>query len=185
MEVISQTAQTFIPGYLAPISGYVNKQKEVNPNYDPTNDCLVEPWNRAAFVVGNSLLRIGFSVGLFIASLAAAVPACFGGLLTSDKTVKEAVKPLAKYLFAGAFLTAPVAVSEGILLAKRELKYLATIYLMSTALLPSALMRVKIIGGNVEQVWACFAMFQLFRATFFGGKIWLPSLLRKIFPKKK
>lgn len=180
MEVISQTAQTFIPGYLAPISGHISKCERANLNYDPTQDSLVKPWNRAAFDVGNALLKIGFSVGVLIASLSAMVPAFRGGLLTSDKTIQEAVKPLAKYLFAGAFLTAPVAVSEGILLAKRELKYLASIYLISTALLPSALVRVKMIGGNVEQVWACFAVFQLFRATCFGGKIWLPSLLRKI-----
>ncbi|CAJ1947588.1 unnamed protein product [Cylindrotheca closterium] len=180
MEVISQTAQTFIPGYLAPVADHISKRKEIDPSYDSTKDSLVKPWNQAAFDVGNSLLKIGFSVGVVIASLAGMVPAFRGGLLTSDATVQEAVKPLAKYLLAGAFLTAPVAVSEGILLAKRELKYLASIYLISTALLPSALVRVKVIGGNVEQVWACFAVFQLFRATCFGGKIWLPSLLRKV-----
>lgn len=180
LEVISQTAQTFIPGYLAPVSDHIGKRKAIDLSYDPTQDKLVNPWNRAAYDVGNSLLKIGFSVGVVISSLAAMVPAFRGGLLTSDTTVKEAVKPLAKYLFVGAFLTAPVAVSEGILLARRELKYLASIYLISTALLPSALVRVKMVGGNVEQVWACFAIFQLFRAACFGGKIWLPSLLRKI-----
>lgn len=180
MEVISQTAQTFIPGYLAPVSDHISKRKEIDQNYDPTKDSLLKPWNRAAIDVGNSLLKIGFSVGVVVASLAGMVPAFCGGLLTSDPTVQKAVKPLAKYLFAGAFLTAPVAVSEGILLAKRDLKYLASIYLISTALLPSALVRVKMIGGNVNQVWACFTMFQLFRATCFGGKIWLPSLLRTV-----
>ena len=180
MEVISQTAQTFIPGYLAPLAKHITKSKEKDPKYDPSSDSVVQPWSQAAYQLGNTLLKIGFSVGAVIATLASMVPAFRGGLLTSDKTVQEAVKPLAKYLFAGAFLTAPVAVSEGILLAKRELKYLASIYLISTALLPSALVRVKMIGGNVEQVWACFAVFQLFRATCFGGKIWLPSLVRKI-----
>lgn len=180
MEVISQTAQTFIPGYLAPIMDHVGRRREADPDYDETQDSAVQPWKDAAFDVGNALLKIGFSVGCVIASLASMVPAFRGGLLTSDTTVQQAVKPLAKYLFAGAFLTAPVAVSEGILLAKRELKYLALVYLASTALLPSALVRVKMIGGNVEQVWGCFAAFQLFRALAFGGRIWLPVFLRKM-----
>jgi hypothetical protein len=77
-------------------------------------------------------------------------------------------------------LTAPVAVSEGVLLARRELKYLAMVYLATTALLPSALLRIKVNGGNVEQVWACFAVFQLFRATLFAGKVWSGPVLKKM-----
>jgi hypothetical protein len=180
MEVISQTAQTFIPGYLAPVTDYITKRQKKDPNYDSTQDETVKPWENAAFSVGNTLMSLGFSVGVVIALLAALVPAFGSALLTSDTVVQEAVKPLAKYLLAGAFLTAPVAVSEGILLARRELKFLASVYLVSTALLPSALLRVKQIGGNVEQVWACFAAFQLFRATCFAGKIWSGPLLKKL-----
>lgn len=181
MEVISQTAQTFIPTYLAPIADYVEKQKKKNPKYEIDQDSTARPWDNAAFSVGNSLLlKIGFPVGVVIASIAASIPAFRGSLLTTDTTVQEAVKPLAKYLWTGAFLTAPVAVSEGILLARRELKYLAFVYVLSTALLPSALVRVKLNGGNVEQVWACFAAFQLFRATFFAARIWSGKLIKKI-----
>eukprot|EP00980_Cylindrotheca_fusiformis_P007817 scaffold1669_cov129-Cylindrotheca_fusiformis.AAC.28 len=180
MEVVSQTAQTFIPGYLAPVTDYITKRKKATPSYDSRTDKFVKPWESSAFSVGNALLKLGFSVGMVVATLAALVPAFFGGLLTSDTTVQEAVKPLAKYLLAGAFLTAPVAVSEGILLARRELKFLATVYLVSTALLPSALLQVKRIGGNVEQVWACFAAFQLFRATCFAGRIWSGPVLKYI-----
>lgn len=180
MEVISQTAQTFIPTYLAPIADYVSNQKKKDPSYEIDQDSTARPWENAAFSVGNSLLKLGFSVGIFIASMATCIPAFRGSMLTTDTTVQEAVKPLAKYLWMGAFLTAPVAVSEGILLARRELKYLALVYVISTALLPSALMRVKLTGGNVEQVWACFAAFQLFRATFFAGRIWSGKLIKKI-----
>merc|ERR1712194_363486 len=126
-------------------------------------------------------------VATVVASLASLIPAFFGGMLTSDPTVKNAVKPLAKYLWAGAFLTAPVAVSEGLLLARRELKYLAGIYLLTTALLPPALLRIKDMGGNVEQVWACFAVFQLCRAGLFAGRIWSRSVInaiKNLFVKK-
>jgi Na+-driven multidrug efflux pump len=180
MEVISQTAQTYIPPYLAPVNEYIAKRQESNPNYDASTDSVAIPWQKAAFTVGTDLLKLGFFVATIVASLASLIPAFFGGMLTSDKVVQNAVKPLGKYLWAGAFLTAPVAVAEGILLARRELKFLAGVYLVSTALLPSALLRLKDMGGNVEQVWACFAVFQLFRAGCFTSRIWAGPVLRGI-----
>ena len=180
MEVISQTAQTFIPPYLAPISDHIARRKKGRQSYDATTDSVTIPWKNAAFDVATWLLKLGFISGLVIASLVSLVPARYGNLLTSDGVVQEAVRPLAKYLWAGAFLTAPVAVSEGVLLAQRQLKFLAAVYVVSTALLPSALVRVKLIGGNVEQVWACFAVFQLFRASLFAGRIWTGPVLKKI-----
>jgi len=175
MEVISQTAQTFIPPYLAPVMEYVTENKISKP----TNDPLVKPWLDTAFSVGNSLMKLGFIVAIAVASLASLIPAFFGGILTSDTVVTNTVKPLAKYLWIGAFLTAPVAVSEGILLARRELKFLAGVYLLTTCLLPPALLRVKSVGG-VEQVWACFAVFQLCRAGFFATRIWSGSIINAI-----
>mmetsp|Transcript_24312 Transcript_24312/g.53530 ORF Transcript_24312/g.53530 Transcript_24312/m.53530 type:complete len:604 (+) Transcript_24312:76-1887(+) len=173
MEVISQTAQTFVPPYLAPVNEYV-------AGGGSEDDSIAKPWLDTAFSLGTSLLKLGFMSATVVASLASLIPAFFGGMLTSDPVVKNAVKPLAKYLWAGAFLTAPVAVSEGLLLARRELKYLAGIYLLTTALLPPALLRIKDVGGSVEQVWACFAVFQLVRAGFFAGRIWSGSVLRAI-----
>jgi len=175
MEVISQTAQTFVPPYLAPVNDYVASSDEKT-----MEDPIVKPWLDDAFSLGTNLLKLGFITASVVASLASLIPAFFGGMLTSDPTVKNAVKPLAKYLWAGAFLTAPVAVSEGLLLARRELKYLAGIYLLTTALLPPALLRIKNMGGSVEQVWACFAAFQLCRAAFFAGRIWSGSAINAI-----
>jgi Na+-driven multidrug efflux pump len=180
MEVISQTAQTFMPPYLAPAIDRVTKKAKTDPKYDPSKDKVLQPWLDSAFSVGTSLLKLGFMMATVVASLASLIPAFYGGILTSDKTVQEAVKPLAKYLWVGAFLTAPVAVSEGVLLARRELKYLALVYVLSTALLPPALIRVKVLGGSVEQVWACFTVFQLFRAGFFAGRIWSGSLIKGV-----
>lgn len=179
MEVISQTAQTFMPGFLAPVNDYVAKKQAADPKYDPALDkSFLKPWLDTAFSVGNQLLKLGFIMATVVASLASLIPYKGGNLLTSDPAVQEAAKPLAKYLWAGAFLTAPVAVSEGILLARRELKFLAVVYVVSTALLPPALIRVKLLGGNVEQVWACFAVFQLFRAACFAGRIWSGSVIQ-------
>jgi Na+-driven multidrug efflux pump len=180
LEVISQTAQTFIPTFLAPVNDHVIKMKKKNPKYNEDDDPSVIQWKSSAFDVGTTLLRIGFVSGSIIATLASLVPFAKGGMLTSDPTLQQAVKPLAKYLWMGAFLTAPVAVSEGILLARRELKYLASVYLVSTALLPPVLWRVKTSGGNVAQVWSCFAVFQLFRALCFAGRIWTGPVARGV-----
>jgi Na+-driven multidrug efflux pump len=180
LEVISQTAQTFIPAFLAPVSDHVAKMKKKNPKYNEDDDPTVTPWKRASFDVGTTLLRLGFISGSIVATLASLVPFANAGMLTSDKSLQAAVKPLAKYLWMGAFLTAPVAVSEGILLARRELKYLASVYLVSTALLPPVLWRIKTSGGTVDQIWACFAIFQLFRAMCFAGRIWTGSFTKRI-----
>ena len=59
------------------------------------------------------------------------------------------------------------------MLAKRELGYLAAVYLVSTALLPPALIYyVKLVKGPVVNVWWGFAAFQLFRALCFTGRLW-------------
>ncbi|CAB9522795.1 Protein DETOXIFICATION [Seminavis robusta] len=188
LEVISQTAQTFLPPYFAPVKDYVLSMQKRDPDYDVTKDSKVKPWLDKSMGVSTKLVRLGLLVATVVSSIASLVPAYFGNLISSDSTVQVAVKPLAKYLLAGCFLAAPVAVAEGILLAKRELKFLASVYLVSTALLPTALVWVKKIGGNVEQVWGCFAAFQLFRAICFVGRLYGGSLLAKLmalFQKKE
>merc|ERR1740124_1281438 len=80
------------------------------------------------------------------------VPRFLPFLLTNDAGVQMAVRPLALPLFLGCVLTAPVAVSEGVLLARRELKYLTGVYVLSTAVFPFFLMRVKAAGGPVVDV---------------------------------
>lgn len=95
------------------------------------------------------------------------------------------MKPLAKYLWIGAFFWAPIAVSEGILLARRELGFLAAVYLMSTALLPPALLHIKFNHGSVALVWAAFGAFQVFRTVCFTGKIWWGPFLKRLFAGKK
>eukprot|EP00934_Nitzschia_sp_Nitz4_P003157 Nitzschia sp. Nitz4//scaffold308_size21609//897//2761//NITZ4_008600-RA/size21609-augustus-gene-0.40-mRNA-1//1//CDS//3329547146//3147//frame0 len=180
LEVISQTAQTFIPPFLAPLNDYIQRRQVQNPDYNPSVDPTANAWRASAFRVGTALLKLGLGSGIVVASLATLVPALGGSILTSNSAVQEAVKPLAKFLWFGAALTAPVAVSEGILLARRELKFLAFVYVASTALLPPALLQVKRTGGNVEQIWGCFALFQLFRALCFVGRIWIGPLRRHL-----
>jgi len=181
LEVISQTAQTFLPAFLAPANDHVAMKTAKNPDYNVDTDAEVQKWFGAGQKVATSLLGIGILAAAGVASVASLVPAFFANLITSDATVQAAVQPLAKYLWMGAFFWAPVAVAEGVLLARRELKFLAGVYLASTALLPPALLRIKYRQGDVAQVWACFAIFQLFRAFFFTGKIWGGPFVKRVF----
>lgn len=183
LEVISQTAQTFLPPYFSPIREYLDSMKSKNASYKTENDVVATKWLGAALTVSTRLLGIGIVVASFIATLVSLIPAFFGNVITSDAIVQQAVKPLAKYLWAGAFLTAPVAVSEGVLLARRELPFLATVYVISTVVLPFALLEIKKQSGPVSQVWGCFAAFQLFRATLFAGRIWGGTVIRAIREK--
>ena len=159
LEVMSQTGQTFLPQF------YQNAE-----------------WDDSANRLALRMLRLGMIVGAGVSCIAGSIPRFFPGLLTKDKMIWDAVFPLAAPLVVSGMLTAPVAVSEGVLLARRELKFLASVYLVSTALLPSVLMKIKRNGSpsGVVQVWTCFAAFQLFRAICFTGKLWGRRLLRRI-----
>lgn len=183
LEVLSQTAQTFLPPFLAPVKEYVAGKLKKNRSYDVQTDTLVEPWVNAGHNVATQLLVIGFGSAAFVATIASLVPAFFGNWITTDSVLQQAVKPLAKYLWLGAFFWAPVAVSEGVLLARLQLKFLAGIYLISTILLPPALLQVKFRHGNVAQIWGCFVVFQLFRALMFTGRIWGTFAVQRLFGK--
>jgi len=159
LEVISQTAQTFLPQY------YVQN----SPSFKVEGQALAL-----------RLLRLGISVGACVACVAATIPRFTPFILTNDASVKAAVRPLALPLFLGALLTAPVAISEGVLLARRELNYLASVYVLSTIAFPFFLFKLKTSGGPVSNVWFGFVAFQLFRASCFMGKIWGRSIFGNI-----
>ena len=118
-----------------------------------------------------------------MAAFGASVPLYGAGLLTNDAAVRAALRPLASPLALGALLTAPVAVAEGALLARRQLRFLAGVYAASVALLPPALLAVKRAGGPVVNVWWCFAAFQAGRAACFTAAIYGPPLWRRLRPE--
>jgi len=166
LEVLSQTAQAFLPQYL---TLYENDGVTITPAGKHEADKLAL-----------RLLRYGVGTACIVASIASIIPRFFPFFLTNDITVQNAVRPLAVPLLISALLTAPVSVSEGVLLARRELKYLASVYLVSTAIFPFALSTIKKSAGKVVHVWTGFAFFQLFRAFCFTGRIWGPNILQAI-----
>jgi len=172
LEVISQTAQAFLPTYYAGRDAATTSSNK-------------KEWNNASNALGAKLLKLGLTVGIFASAIAASVPLFFSNLLTNDLSIQTAVKPLALPLALAGLLTAPVAVSEGVLLARRELKYLASVYLGSTIIFPMGLLRLKKTGGPVSNVWYGFAAFQLFRAICFTGKLWGRALWNKVLGGEK
>lgn len=159
MEVISQIAQSFLPTF------------QILPKPQKGKTVDKKEWNRASDRFVLRLESVGILVGALIAAAVGSIVAFFPGIVTKDLAVQATAKPLAYCLAAGAFLTAPVAVSEGTLIARGQLKYLAGVYVASTALLPPVLRRIRAGGGPVSQVWVCFAAFQLFRSLFFAGRL--------------
>jgi Na+-driven multidrug efflux pump len=160
MEVISQTAQTFLPAY-----GVLPEAVVGGKRADPRE------WRAASNGLVLRLEKIGLLVGIVIASVVGSIIAFFPGIVTKDVAVQAAARPLASILAGGILLTAPVAVSEGTLIARKNLSYLAGVYFLSTALLPPVLRRIRAEGGPVSQVWICFALFQLFRSSCFVGRL--------------
>lgn len=148
-QAISQTAQTFLPSYL--------------------------PWKNASRRVSVRLFCAGLAVATVVGCLISPIPSLLPSVITSDKTVQLAVRSLWPHLFISTFLMAPIAVSEGVMLARRDLKFLAAVYVLSTALLIPSLL-VKFPGKSVEYVWACLALFQAVRASAFVGRVWLGFL---------
>ena len=161
LEVISQLAQSFLPSYSV---------LPTDRNGKVTADVL--EWKKASNTLVARLEKYGIFVGALLATVVATIVTYAPGIVTKDASVQAAVATLATALGAGAFLTAPVAVSEGTLIARSDLAYLSSVYFVSTALLPPVLRRIRSGGGAVQQVWICFALFQLFRSFCFLGRIW-------------
>jgi Na+-driven multidrug efflux pump len=178
LEVISQTAQAFLPQY------YIGASDATDTTTNSKSEENVATlYRKEAQILALRLLKLGMLTGVGIACIASSIPRYFPFILTNDPSVQTAVRPLSLPLLLGGILTAPVAVSEGVLLARRELKYLASVYVLSTFLFPFGLFTIKRSGGPVINVWYGFALFQLFRALCFTGKIWGRSLVQSIFSK--
>jgi Na+-driven multidrug efflux pump len=162
LEVISQLVQSFLPTY-----SVLPKDRNGKVMAD------VSEWKKTSNTLVARLEKYGIFVGALLATVVASIVAFAPGIVTKDIAVQAAAKPLAIALAAGALLTAPVAVSEGTLIARSDLGYLSSVYFVSTVLLPTVLRRIRSGGGAVQQVWVCFALFQLFRSSCFLGRIWV------------
>lgn len=115
-EVLSQTAQTFLPAYMAPLQDFLQKRRrKTAANGDaaapvgdmnkikfneyklsPADEMAVTEWKDRAQSVATQLLEIGMSVAAGVASLASLIPAYFAFFITTDPVVQQAVRIMVK-----------------------------------------------------------------------------------------
>ena len=157
LEVVSQTTQSFLPAYTPP---------------DDATAQQAQAFRATADALAARLLRLSLGVAACAAAVGAAFTTFGAALLTNDPAVRMAVRPLTLPLTIAVLLTGPVCASEGVLLARRQLPFLAGVYLATVAVLPPALLAIKVRRAPVALVWACFTLFQAFRALLFTGRIW-------------
>ncbi|CAB9523019.1 Protein DETOXIFICATION [Seminavis robusta] len=163
VEVINQTAQTFLPPFYAPVKDHVAKMKQSDATYKQKDDQVVGKWNAASDKVCNTFLKSCFVIAATVATAGAVVPMSLGHTLTGDVAVQQALPALAKFLWWATFLMGPMSATEGILLARNKAWFLAIMYMVSTAVFPTALFTFG--TGSIAGVWTCFCLFQAYRAT--------------------
>lgn len=69
-EVLSQTAQTFLPQFMAPLEDYLKGRD----NVDESSESLVTEWKNRSQRVATQLMKIGMSVAALVATVASLVP---------------------------------------------------------------------------------------------------------------
>ena len=161
-QPVMPTAQSFLPRYASPPAGSDEAE-----------------WRAASDGFAATLLRYATALAAVSAVAIGLIATSGTALITNDETLRAAVRPLAAPLAASVLLTGFVGASEGVLLARREIPFLASVYLATSVLLPPALLAVKRRGGPVALVWTAFGVYQGFRAALFTARIWGPRLLRK------
>jgi len=179
VEVISQTAQTYLPPFYAPVKEYVTKMKQRNSNYDETKDAAVQKWTNASNKVSAGYLKSCWVIASLVATAGSMIPLFAGAMLTRDVAVQQAIKPLAKYLWWSSLLMGPMFAAEGVLVARHKTWFLAIMYMFSTAIFPFAVMSNT---SSVATVWTCFSVFQAYRAIVQTVKV-LDLTPKKVFNK--
>jgi len=123
--------------------------------------------------VARRLILISLGVGGLNAALAGLIPSLCPGLFTSNAAIVHEMLSLAPWL-SGSLLAHACCMSlEGILLAERELSYLASAYAVNTLLVVGGLwgLRFAKAGFTIQGVWAALLFFQVSRLCFFAGRL--------------
>lgn len=161
-DSLSTTAQAFLPGFL------------VNNN------------RLAIGKVVRRLVIISVGVGGLNAAAAGLIPAIFPGLFTTNAEIILEMQALAPWLSGSLLAHACTMALEGILLAERELSYLASSYALNTLLVVGGLWALRHVGGGIQGVWGCLLFFQVSRLTFFATRLLLKhGLMKKGWRKVK
>ena len=129
LEVLSQTAQAFLPRYEPPFTDEEDApaailasnasssppgRSDPNPNPDPNPNRNPAAWRTASNQLGARLLRLGCLASAACAAAALLLPLHAVSLLTKEAAVAAAVRPLAGPFALSVLLTGPVCAGEGV-----------------------------------------------------------------------
>lgn len=125
------------------------------------------------------LILISLGVGGLNALAAGLIPSLFPGLFTTSAEIVREMQGLAPWLSGALLAHACCMALEGILLAERELSYLASAYAVNTLLVVGGLWGLRTMGSfAIGGVWACLLFFQVSRLSMFAARLlWKHGLL--------
>ncbi len=125
-----------------------------------------------------NLLKVAILCGAILGSVAASIPLALP-LFTVDHLVMEQVRQITPILTLIFSLHGIFCGSEGLLLGRKDLKFLGRMYGIFFAVVPICMLQIKRaakLGRNVglRTVWMTFLVYQLFRISLWVGRAkWL------------
>jgi len=113
-------------------------------------------------------------MGMTNALVAGLIPLRFPFLFTTDPYITQQMKDLVPWLCTSLIAHASTMALEGIILAQRDVVYLASCYGINTALMVAGLwLTTNSLGLGIHGVWLGLLMFQVIRFTQFSSRVWM------------
>ena len=145
-DAISQTAQAFLPA---------------TENLPATSQRSVV----------SKLHVAGAGVGVLCASALYSLIAHGGGMFTKDVAVHAAMRGAAPWVAASFLVQGVMLAAEGTRLARRDLKYVAAVYIAGMATFPALCARTARSAPTTGLLWKGFVAFQVMRLFSFGARV--------------
>lgn len=181
-EALSQTAQAFIPGQLARERNIKEAKTAARAaaalagDATPAVEISIDPRLSPARTMMRKVLILGVGVGSLNACVAGLVPLHLPHLFTNSAEVTAAMRSLTPLLSWSLLTHACVMGLEGILLARRRLRFLAGCYAINTVVLVSFMQWVRTwpAARGLHGAWMGLFLLQTIRVAEFGGHLlWL------------
>ncbi|CAM9378413.1 unnamed protein product, partial [Laminaria digitata] len=176
-EALSQTAQAFIPGQLAKertLKAAKAAASLTSDTIDPASpvqeQAVIDPRRSPARSMMRKVLLLGVVVGSLNACVAGLVPLHLPHLFTNSLEVAGGMRGLTPLLSWSLLTHACVMGLEGILLARRRLRFLAGCYAVNTGVMVLFMQWVRTwpAARGLHGAWLGLLVLQILRVVEFG-----------------